>query len=249
MIKRKEYNKNILERCTELLRSHDSSEIYEGVVLSAYLIEQAFKSELRKINTLLYFDRKNITDGTAISAATGKLSKEELMRLKTITANQCVTQMCKCKEELQNYKAKFEELFKIRNFILHSTDDLSLCLDKNSASETSVSALRACRKYVVKYSGMVSDEFNPLTSSEFEKLEKDALNKRIVHLKIILKEHKKVFQRLSKQEVSLNIHNNLPKIDKYTWIEQTIRCPACKQLSFDKVGTVDFDWRDRKSVV
>lgn len=47
---------------------------------------------------------------------------------------------------------------------------------------------------------------------------------------------------MNQSEVSQKIRTNLPKTDNYTWIEETIECPACEQLSFDKIGAVDFDW-------
>lgn len=124
-MKRKEYNESALQRCIELLQSRDANEVYEGVVLSAYLIEQAFKAELKKVNLLLYFDKKNISDEMEVRVAMGKLSKEEWKRLKTSTAKRCIAQMCEYKKELSQYKANLEELFEIRNLIVHSTDDFS----------------------------------------------------------------------------------------------------------------------------
>jgi rubrerythrin len=239
-MKRKEYNESILERCTELLQSCCPNNIYEGLVLSAYLIEQSFKSELKKVNPLLYFDKKCISDEMEVRVALGKLSKEELNRLKTSTAKRCVAQMCEYKNELAAHKANLEELFKIRNSIIHSTDDLSL--NEDSIAETAVSALRACRKYVIKYSGISADKFNPLTSSEFEKMQEKKRKKRIRELKEKIKGHKKIFEKLNQLERSQKIHSNLPKTDTDTWIEDTVQCPACGQLSLDKVGTVDFDW-------
>lgn len=239
-MKRKEYNKSILERCIELLQSRSPNEIYEGAVLSAYLIEQSFKSELKKVNPLLYFDKRSISDEAEVRVAIGKLSREELNRLKTSTGKRCIAQMCEYKNELEACRANLEELFETRNFIVHSTDDLPL--NTNSIAETAVSALRACRKYVIKHSGVSSDEFNPLTSNEFEKLQEKKRNKRISDLKATLKEHKKIFERLSQAEISQKIHYNLPKTNSYTWIEETVECPSCEQSSLDKVGTVDFDW-------
>lgn len=149
MIKRKEHNESVLKRCIELLQSSDSNEVYEGVVLAAYLIEQAFKAGLKRVNLLLYFDKiyfdkKNISDEMEIRVAMGKLSKGEWKRLKTSTAKRCITQMCEYKKELGQYKANLEELFEIRNFIVHSIDDFYL--NENSITETVVSALYACRK-------------------------------------------------------------------------------------------------------
>jgi len=239
-MKRKEYNESILKRCIVLLRSRNPSEIYEGAVLSAYLIEQSFKSELKKLNPLLYIDKKNISDEMEVRVVIGKLAKEELNRLKTTTAKRCIAQMCEYKNELVACRANLEELFEMRNLIVHSTDDLPL--DANAVAETAVSALRACRKYVIKYSGLFFDKFNPLTSNEFEKLQEKKLNKRISDLKSMLKEHKKIFQKLNKTEITHKIHSNLPGTDRYTWIEETVECPACEQLSLDKVGAVDFDW-------
>ena len=77
-MKRKEFNESILDRCTEFLQSRDSGEVYEGVILATYLIEQSFKSELKKINPLLYFDRKSISDEMEVCIALKKLSKDRL---------------------------------------------------------------------------------------------------------------------------------------------------------------------------
>lgn len=175
-----------------------------------------------------------------VRVALGKLSKEELGRLKTSNAKRCIAQMCEYKNELAPHKANFEELFEIRNSVLHSTDDFSV--DENSVAETAVSALRASRKYVIKHSGVSVGEFNPLTSAEFEKLQERKYNKRISDLKDRLKEHKKIFEKLDEKEVSSKLRTNLSKLDSYTWIEETFECPACEQTSFDKVGAVDFDW-------
>lgn len=239
-MKRKEYNKSILNRCTELLQSHDSYEICEGVVLSAYLIEQSFKSELKKINPLLYFDRRNISCEIEAQIALKKLSEEDVNRLKTSSAKRCILQMCEYKNELQSHKANLEELFDIRNFIIHSIEDLPFT--DEAVAETAVSALRICKKYVIRYSGIISGEFNPLTSREFETLQGKKWNKRIDEIKKRLKEHKSVFEKLDEKEIENRIITNKPETDDYTWIEETTECPACNQSSFDKVGIVDFDW-------
>lgn len=239
-MKRKEYNESVLDRCTELLQSRDSSEVYEGAVLSAYLIEQSFKSELKKINPLLYFDRRNISQEVEVRIALKKLSKEDTNRLKTNPAKQCISQMCEHKSELLLHRANLEELFDIRNFILHSVDDLPFA--DEAVAETAVSALRICRKYVIRYSGITSDEFDPLTSRKFEALQEKKRSKRIEGIKERLKEHKSIFEKLDKKEIENRIITNTPKIDSYTWIEETTECPACEQSSLDKVGAVDFDW-------
>jgi len=239
-MKRKQYNEDILERCTELLQSRNPSEIFEGAVLSAYLIEQAFKSELKKVNPLLYFDKRNISDETEIRIVMGRLQKEDLGRLKTSNAKRFVVQMCEYKSEIALHKANLEELFEIRNSVLHSIDDL--LIDENSVAETAVSALRACRKYIIRHSGISAGEFNPLTSAEFEKLQERKHEERLNDLKLTLKEHRTIFEKLSESEILSKIHSNLPKIDNYTWIEETVECPACNQTALDKIGAVDVDW-------
>ncbi|MFH1182745.1 MAG: hypothetical protein V1690_00590 [Candidatus Moraniibacteriota bacterium] len=239
-MKRKEYNKIILGKCTRLLQSKDQNKIYEGVVLAAYLVEQSFKSKLRGMNLFLYFDQRNISDGQAMRIATNSLSKDDILRAKTIQASNCITRICKCKNKLQKCKANIEELFVIRNFILHSTDDFSY--DENSFADTAVSALRACEKYITKNIGISSSEFNPLTSDEFEKLQRNKHDKRISDLKMTLTEHKNIFKKLQQLEIDNRINNNLPETDSSLWVEETVECPACEQESFDKIGAVDFDW-------
>jgi len=239
-MERKEYNKSVLRRCIKLLKSRCLDEVYDGIVLAAYLIEQSFKSELRKINPLLYFDRRNISDKTELLLAMGKIPNKEVLRLKTCTATRCISQMCECNSALRQHRANIEELFVMRNFIIHSTDDFSF--DKKFAAETAVSALRSCREYITKHVGITSKEFNPLTTDEFEKLQETERGERINDLKGDLNEHKKIFNKLKPLEVTQKILAKLPKTDSTIWIEETGVCPACKQLSFDKIGTVDFDW-------
>jgi hypothetical protein len=239
-MKRKEFNNCILVRCIELLRSRLPSENYEGAILSAYLIEQSFKSELKKVNPLLVFDRRNISDDKEMCIALGNLSKEELSRLKTSTPKRCIAQMCEYKTKIAACRANLEELFDMRNLIVHSTDELPL--DANSIAETAVSALRACARYIIKHSGINVDKFNPLTSKEFEQLQERKLKKRISDIKKTLMKHRKIFKALSQPEITNKFNTNVPKTDNYTWIEETIQCPACSQSSLDKVGMVDFDW-------
>lgn len=230
----------ITEKCIELLQSGDLYEVCEGVIMSAYLIEQSFKFELKRINPLLYFDRKNISEEMEIRIATQDLSQEERGCLKTISANRCIIQICGCKDDLRPHRANFEELFKLRNFIIHSIDDF--IFDRNKMAETAVSALRVCRKYIKKYSGISSSKFDPLTSEEFSNLHKREFDKRMSALKKMLKEHKESVEIYGQQEIDKRINANFPKIDNCTWIEETVECPACGQPSFDKIGAVDFDW-------
>lgn len=239
IVKRKDYNRTVIKKCVELLKSHDFNDVCDGAVMSAYLIEQVFKLELKKINPLLYFDRKSISDDMEIRIALGNLSEEECGYFKTISAKRCVMQMCECKKDLKMHKANFEELFNIRNFILHSVDNF--IFERNKIAETSVSALRVCQKYIKKYSGISSSEFNPLTSDEFNELHKRELNKRMSALKKILKEHKENVEAYGQQEIDRRI-NIMPETDNCTWIEETFECPACGYSSFDKIGAVDFDW-------
>ncbi len=230
----------MLTRCSRYLQSNDPSEVYGGVVLAAYLIEQSFKCELREINPLLYVDRTSISEETEVRIALNKTSQAEREKLNTIKAKRCVAQMCIYKSELQSHRSLLEELFTIRNGILHSVEDL--LIDPNSAAETAVSALRVCRTYVGRHAGVTATHVNPLTSKEFKQLEEDRRKKRISALKDMLKEHKTKYMKLNREEVSKKLKTNLPRTDECTWIEETIVCPACGESSLDKVGFVDFDW-------
>jgi hypothetical protein len=166
-----------------------------------------------------------------------ELSIEEF---RSNNAKRCIALMCEYRKELAPHKANLEELFWIRNNILHSTDDL--VPDKSSAAETAVSALRVCRKYVISHSGVPSHAFDPLTSREFQKLQKKERNTRVSNLNATLREHRKIFEGVDKPEVARRIAINRPRTDSCTWIEETMECPACGQCSLDKVGAVDFDW-------
>lgn len=240
VIQRKEYNRSILGKCIELLQSPDSVEIFEGVILAAYLIEQSFKAELRKLSPFLYFDRRNIPDEKEIGITLKSLSKEEMQRMKTSDAKRCIAHMCEYKSELKEHRVNLEELFDLRNYILHSTDDLTGPAE--SVAETAVSALRACRKYVIKCSAITSEDFDPLTSKEFERLQERQRADRIEELRKRVESHIGSFHQLQSTEASRRISTNLPHTDSQTWIEETSECPACNQSSLDKVCYVDFDW-------
>jgi hypothetical protein len=47
---------------------------------------------------------------------------------------------------------------------------------------------------------------------------------------------------LGEVEALRRIKENFPKTDRYSWVEETGICPACEYESFDKIGSVDFDW-------
>jgi len=235
-MKRNEYNRDLLEHCIEFLRSKDPNRIYEGVVLSAYLIEQVFKLELRRINPLLYFDRNGVTTETEVDIVLGKLSDEKIKLLKTIKANKCIDLICEYKKDLKPHKTNFEELFNLRNYIVHSIDDIFS--DSLKASAIAVSALNICKKY---FSDNFIDVSDILTSNEFDKLQNEKSKKYSAEMKDIIKKHKLFFEELHGKEVERRI-KSFPETDKYTWVETTSECPACGQESFDKIGNVDFDW-------
>ena|SRR3989338_3094288 len=239
-MKRSAFNENMLTRCSRYLQSKDPSEVYEGVVLAAYLVEQSFKCELREISPLLYVDRTNIPEEMEMRIALNKTSPGERGSLNTIKAKRAVAQMCIYDSELKSHKSLLEELFTMRNGILHSVEDL--LIDDNSVAQTAVSALRVCRTYVGRYAGVTATHVNPLTSKEFEQLEEDKRKKRIGALRNMLEEHRAKYGKLNQEEVSKRLKTNLPRTDECTWIEETAICPACDESSLDKVCSVEFDW-------
>jgi len=242
VIRRAEYNKDILEKCVDLLQSHNAHEKYEGVISAAYLIEQTFKSVLAKLNPLLCVDRNKVSEESEIKMILKKLSNEELKKVKTVDARKCVAYVCAYKKDLQQHKANFDELFDIRNYILHSTDDFFY--DADLASETAVSALRACQKYIAKHLQIEPNDFNPLTSQEFNDLQEKERKQRITDLQDLLKEHKKLYKKLTEKEVEERQERNTPETDSMSWIEETLNCPACNYDTLDHIVSVDFEWND-----
>jgi len=238
-ISRTEYNKTLLEKCLTLLRSRDESDRYEGVTLAAYLIEQTFKFYLKGLNPLLYFEHRN-SEGLEIKAATHTLTDEEVKNFPTVKAQKCIAYICAYKPDLEAYRHNLEELFNVRNYIVHSIDDF--LYDSESATETAVSALRFCRNYISEYLGIEESGLNPLTSEDFERFQLEEREKRVNSVRKIVDDHKRIFKKLSKKEIEERIDTNLVKTDETTWVEETSECPACHQYSLDKIGTVDFDW-------
>ena len=238
-LSRIEYNKSLLEKCLALLRSHDETDKYEGVVMASYLIEQTFKIYLKELSTMLYFERRN-SEESEIRIVTGALTDEDIKNFTTVRAQKCIVYMCAYKSDLAPYRHNLEELFDIRNYIVHSIDNF---LHKpNAAVETAVSALRFCRDYIAQYLGIRKRDLNPLTSKDFERFQSEARENK---LKIILdgiKDHKKMYKKLSRGEIQKRIDTNLVKTDEMMWVENTFECPACNEISLDKIVTVDFDW-------
>ncbi len=234
-----EYNKSLLEKCLDLLRSRNQPDRYEGVTLAAYLIEQTFKFYLKELNPLLYFERKS-SEEPEIKIVTGILTDEEIKSFATVKAQRCIAYICIYKPDLAPYRHNLEELFEIRNYIIHSVDDF--LYDSVSATETAVSALRFCRDYVASYLGISQHELNPLTSEDFERFQSEEREKKIKVILDNIRDHRKIYKHLSEDKVQERIDTNLVETDEMMWVEETVECPACNQISLDKIVTVDFDW-------
>jgi len=102
--------------------------------------------------------------------------------------------------------------------------------------------LRACRGLILKHCGISTRKFNPLTSREFDALQEAGKKRRLTALEERIADHRSEFEKLTELEVADRIRSNIPRLDGMTWIEDTVDCPACGQMSLDKVGAVDFDW-------
>lgn len=234
-----EYNKTLLNKSLDSLRSHDESERYEGVTIAAYIIEQTFKFYLRDLNPLLYFERRN-SENHEMRIATEALTEEDIKSFPTVKAQKCITYMCLYKLDLEPHRQNLEELFNVRNYIVHSIDDF--LYDSDSATEAAVSALRFCRDYISEYLGINRENLNPLTTEDFERFQREERQKKISSIQSIVSDHRKIFEKLSKEAVVERLDKNLVEKSETTWVEETIECPSCKQHSLDKVVTVDFDW-------
>ena len=173
----------------------------------------------------------------AVPVLAGAGASEELLRLKTSTARRCVIQMCEYEPRLQLHKANLNELFEIRNHILHSVEDL--LPNEQSAAETAVSALRICGGYVSKHSGISARDFNPLTSHEFEALQEKQRKNKTDQLKRRINEHRDIFERLNPVQVQ-RLRAKVPREDDLTWIEETIECPPAAKLLIKL--DLSFDW-------
>lgn len=237
---RDSYNQRILEDCLEQLKSTIPDEQYAGVVSASYLLEQTFKFFIKKTNPLLCFDRRCLTESDEIKILQKRMTVSELTKLKTIPAKQCLAYILELKPKLQEHKANLEELFSIRNEIVHSTEDISF--DSEIGADTAVNALKASESLITKYWGLDSEEFNPLTSKEFKELEEKGHKKRISALNATIALHRKIFKTLSKNEVEIKVNTPRPAPNKDSWIEETSVCPSCKELSLDKIAWVEWEW-------
>lgn len=243
---RKDFNAHIIRRCMDLLKSRSEVEVYEGIILAAYLIEQSFKTSIRKMNPLLYFETFNENAAVIAQLMRGDLPHEKLLSLKTINAKKIIQLMCELNSDLKPNQANFEELFAVRNIIIHATDDVPA---PETSAETAVSALNAARDYVVTCANITGSEFNPLTSTHFEILQKARRETRISSLMDNIHHHEEIHDALSADEIKNRISNNKPKEDSMTWIESTTTCPACNEECFDEVVSVDVDVSDGQTTM
>jgi len=86
--------------------------------LLAYLLEQSFKSELRQINPLLYFDRKFISEETEIRIARNELSGDDARHIRTSGVRKVVGQCALLTSNYFHIKPNLDELFEMRNHIV-----------------------------------------------------------------------------------------------------------------------------------
>jgi hypothetical protein len=231
---RKEYNNNVLNKCLSLLKSRSEFDVYAGVILAAYIIEQSFKSELKMINPLLLYVGSRISGSDALKIATNSLPTGKV--IKTINASKCVEYICNAPSNLSSHKPNIKRLFQVRNMLLHSIDDIP----ETSIAEIAISALRACRDHINEYCNLDFAK-NPLSSKEFEQLQKQEREKIVQELKELIGKHKSIFDGIPTAEVK-NRNNDIPKLDPLAIIHTTGICPACGQESFDEIITADFEY-------
>lgn len=238
---RRQFNAHVIRRCIELLKSQNDEEIYESVILAAYLIEQSLKTAVRYINPLLYFEIAGIPPERTAQLVSGKLLLEDLLKQKTIAAQKLIQIMCELKNELKPSQENFIELFHLRNIILHATDDFPTA---DTAAETAASAIDAARSYILDCAAFSKEEFNPLTSREFLALQKKKRDDRVKLLMLKLDYHRSKSKKLSDAEIKDKITRNKPLEDGESWIENTDTCPACGEAAFDEIVSVGFDVSD-----
>lgn len=235
------FNGHVVRRCIDLLKSKNDHEIYESVIHAAYLIEQSFKEELRQINPLLYFETSNLSPERLAQLAKGTIPMEELLKLKTISAQKLIQLMCEIHPDLKSKQEKFLELCHLRNIILHSTDSFPVI---ETAAEAAASAIDAARTYIISCSDLAEEDVNPLSSREFDELQRQKVLDRLELLKTKLEYYKAEYNKLSQEEKKGRSVKNKPKENEQSWIEATRECPACKEDMFDEIVTVDFDISD-----
>jgi len=73
---------------------------------------------------------------------------------------------------------------------------------------------------VVKHSRISPDRFNPLTSKEFEVLEKERHQKRIDDLKSMLDEHRKLFESLIPADFRKRLSKSRVGGDSTAWMKR-----------------------------
>lgn len=234
---RARFNRTLLEKCISNLRSSDIADRCEGAVWASYLIEQAIKTELRRMNPLLYYDRRGMNSETEVKIAQDSHSHEEERKLKTISARQGLVALSACKPDVEQGRAVFYELLEWRNFLLHSVN--SLGDQDDSFAESAVSALKAFRGPISRLLGIRAHEIDPLTSREFLALQARQEEKRLESLKNKIHESRESFQT-GKHVIDRNTNSN--RTDQSSWVEETYECPSCEQGTLNKICSVDFDW-------
>lgn len=235
---RREYNRSILKSCLEQLKSNEPHDQLSGIISASYIIEQTLKSLVERFNPLLYFDGK-INEEVAVRISRRQMTVSESVEFNSIKATKALAYAVELKPGLGKHKANIEELFKRRNEVVHSVKDISF--DSEITANTAVSALRASKSLITKYLGIKPNEFVPMSSKEFVKFEKAAYEKRIKVLSAEIDSFRKFFNTLTINDVELRIKTKSIS-GRDMVIEDTLKCPACEKLAFDKVVEVDWEW-------
>jgi hypothetical protein len=231
------------------LRSTDEYDRFNGAIFSAYLVEQAFKAHLKKINPLLSIDMRSHSIEQLYLYIDSQSSNKDSKKLKSIKAKDALSLVALNDRVINSAKANIQELFDIRNEILHSIEDINL--DGELVSETSVSALKAANKYISKFLKVSKSKISPITSKSFEVLQEKLHAKRKKTILQRLITHRKSFELLNISQVSERVNTPILgflNADGSVWVEDEVECPACKQVSLQKIGSVDFEWEDGEVV-
>lgn len=232
--KRSDFNHEIVHECLELLKSPSENDQCKAIVFSAYLIEQGFKIALSKINPLLCVDKKQLTPQKEVLLASKRLTTEQSADIKTITASDCLEKACALDARLLPYKNNITDLFRFRNFILHSQEDIYF--DPEIAAGQAISALRICKKHICRSLKLARSEFQPISSTEFRRIEYEGLLKELKELRKSIVAHKKAYSQMTPSSINERLtHLHGIFNDIYT-------CPACGEKSFQEITDVDHDW-------
>lgn len=222
------------KRVVECLSVKEDQAIHEAVVWIHIILEDLFKSENKRRSPFLYYDLSRDTENKITQILQGKTKD-----LKTSSLLVSMEYFLSGNNKYSSIRGEVELINKARNHLCHSIEETTL--ESAFMAEAISSVLKTLLSLLVK-------NYGPILVSGL-KAEKERLNSQNnVFIDQILTQIKKTIQEKHiyyltlSDEVVIHLTKQEPEItDRDIFISDTVRCPACTQMTFDGISVVDYD--------